>query len=224
MTSVYSINFPPARLMAAGCFGLIQASRNTLQIKQRQLTVKHMILPVVLLIFSQQKWWRREKPTPPGEWELHLRLGRSKKETGLVNTCPASSTHCFSGQDCVLVKLLQDQHKPSLHSLEIMQGLHVYVVCDHLVLRVVLRVTQRSFLQWKQDGFPVQINLGQGMALFSVELARQNKTKKRQMHYMNERRNLFKARTKIAGILSVVKNKISVRVRGKSIFRAWETT
>lgn len=37
---------------------------------------------------------------------------------------------------------------------------------------------------------------------------------------MNERGNLFKARTKIAGILSVFKNKISVRVRGKSIFRA----
>lgn len=90
---------------------------------------------------------------------------------------------------------------------------------------VVLRVTQRSCLQWKQDGFPVQIYLGQGMALFSVELARQNKeNKKWQTRYMNERGNLFKARTKIAGILSVFKNKISVRVRGKSIFRAWETT
>lgn len=59
------------------------------------------------------------------------------------------------------------------------------------------------------------------MALFSVELARQNKeNKKRQMQYMKERGNLLKARTKIAGILSVFKNKISVRVRGKSVFRA----
>lgn len=90
---------------------------------------------------------------------------------------------------------------------------------------VVLRVTWRSCLQWEQDGFPVQINLGQGMALFSVELARQNKeNKKRQTQYMKERGNLLKARTKIAGILSVFKNKISVRVRGKSIFRAWKTT
>lgn len=55
MTSVYAINFPPARLMAGRYFGLIQAPRNTLQIKQRQLTIKHMILPVVLLTFSQQK-------------------------------------------------------------------------------------------------------------------------------------------------------------------------
>lgn len=86
-------------------------------------------------------------------------------------------------------------------------------------------MTQRSCLQWEQDGFPVQINLGQGMATFSVKLARQNKeNKKRQTLHMNERGNLFKASTKIAGVLSVFKNKISVRVRGKSIFRAWETT
>lgn len=55
MTSVQSINFPQAQLTAAGHFGLIQASQRTLQIKQRQLTIKHMILPKALLTFSQQK-------------------------------------------------------------------------------------------------------------------------------------------------------------------------
>ena len=34
MTSVHSINFPQARLTAGGYFGLIQASQNTLQIKE----------------------------------------------------------------------------------------------------------------------------------------------------------------------------------------------
>lgn len=140
MTSVHSINFPQARLMAGGYFGLIQASRNTLQRKQRQLTIKHMILPKVALTFSQQKW-EREKPTPSLGNESYV-SGGSKKESELGNSRP-----CFTGQEYVLVKLLQDQYEPSLYSLEIMQGLDICCFWSHHAKGVVLRVTQRGCLQ-----------------------------------------------------------------------------
>lgn len=91
MNSVHSINFPQARLTAGGYFGLIQASRNTLQVKQRQLTIKHAILPMVLLTFSQQKQ-QREKPAPSLGNESYV-SGGPKKESEIGNNCPVSSLH-----------------------------------------------------------------------------------------------------------------------------------
>lgn len=72
--------------MAGGYFGLTQASSNTLQIKERQLTVKHMILPMLLLTFSQQKRQRRQKSTPSLGNESYVSEG-SKKESELRNNC-----------------------------------------------------------------------------------------------------------------------------------------
>lgn len=190
MTSVYSINFPPAWLMAGGYFGLIQASRNTLQIKQRQLTVKHVLLPAVLLTFSQQNWWRREKPTSSlGNESYVLGWGDLRRKLDW-NNCPAPSLHqhCFSGQDCFGKVTARPAWAFSAFS-----GNHAGIRCvcclwSHYPQSVVLRVTQRSCLQWEQDGFPVQINLGQGMALFSVELARQNKENKKKANAQHERK------------------------------------
>lgn len=118
MTSIHSINFPQAQLMAGGYFGLSQASQNTLQTKQRQLTIKHMILPMELLTFSQQKWLRREKLTPSLGNESYI-SGGSKKVNELGNNHSRSLLHWyyFTGQEYVLGKLLQDWHEPSLYSL-----------------------------------------------------------------------------------------------------------
>lgn len=79
MTSVHSINFPQAWLIAGRYFWFTQASRNTLQIKQRQLTIKNMILAMVVLTFSQRKRKRREKPTPSLGNESYF-SGGPKKE------------------------------------------------------------------------------------------------------------------------------------------------
>lgn len=100
---------------------------------------KAMILPVVLSNFLNKSDGGEKIPLPLSGMRATSQEGGSKKETGLVNSCPASPLHqnCFAGQDCVLVKLLQDQHEPSLHALEITQGLDVFVVCDHLVHRVL---------------------------------------------------------------------------------------
>lgn len=118
MTSVHSINFPQAQLMAGGYFGLSQASQNALQIKQRQLTIKHMILPMALLTFSQQKWPRREKLTPSLGNESYI-SGGSKKGNELGNNHSRSLLHWyyFTGQEYVLGKLLRDWYEPSLYSL-----------------------------------------------------------------------------------------------------------